>query len=311
MGRFLAGFTQLFADHHTSGTNLHPHRTMKSLVPPLLLPALVLVFTPALVRGDEALRAALTHHASFDTGFDADFSKGDPACYLRAGDGLVPCEESDDLKLVPDAGRFGGALWFPRKAAVRPLYQQAGILDYDSDEWSATLSLWLRLSPDEDLEPGYCDPIQIVGDSTDKGFIFLEWSKDHTPRLFRYAIRPQIELWNPDRLGWEEVPHEKRPMVELGETPFSRERWTHAAFTLDRINTGKEASGTLYLDGEPQGKIEGFDLTFGWDPDAVRLVLGAAYVGYLDDLAVFDRVLDDEEIRRLYRLENGVADLHR
>jgi hypothetical protein len=259
---------------------------------------------------NESLKKALVMHASFDKGFEADFSTGDAACYLKAGNEWVSCVESDDLKLVPAGGRFGGAIHFPRKGMARPAYRGEGILGYHPDNWSATVSLWLRLTPDEDLEPGYCDPIQIVGDDTKKGFIFLEWSKDHTPRYFRYAIRPLIDLWDPEGLGWEVVPEAGRPMVQLKEAPFSRDRWTHAVFTLDQINAGKgKSSGALYLDGKRQGKIEGHDLTFGWDPKAVMLILGASYVGHLDDLAIFNRALSDEEVTRLHALENGVAEL--
>ena len=40
------------------------------------------------------------------------------------------------------------------------------------------------------------------------------------------------------------------------------------------------------------------------------LVLGAAYVGYQDDLAVFDRPLTDAEVEHVYGLKNGVRDLY-
>ena len=36
------------------------------------------------------------------------------------------------------------------------------MLNYNDRNWSATVSVWLRLDPDKDLEPGYCDPVQIV-----------------------------------------------------------------------------------------------------------------------------------------------------
>jgi hypothetical protein len=261
-------------------------------------------------RPEDWLRASLALNASFDHGFDADFSRGDKACYLKASAGLVPCVESEELKLVPEGGRHGGAVHFPKKGTTRPTFRGEGVLGYNDKEWSTSVSLWLKLTPDEDLEPGYCDPIQIVGDDTKKGFIFLEWSKDHSPRYFRYAIRPRIELWDPEGLGWEVVPEPRRPMVQLKTAPFSRDRWTHAVFTLDRINAGKDVNaGSLYLDGKKQGEIKGFDLTFGWDPAAVMLVLGAAYVGQIDDLAVFDRVISDQEVKALYGLEKGVADL--
>jgi hypothetical protein len=277
---------------------------------PSLLLALSLVL-PSAAFSDEALLKSLVFHASFDEGYDADFSKGDPVAYVKTSEGLQPVpEENEDVLVAADAGKFGGALWFPQKGSLRPSYRGEGVLGYNAKDWNATVSLWLSISPDEDLEPGYCDPIQVVGDDTKKGFIFLEWSKDHSPRYFRYAIRPLIELWDPEGLGWEVVPEEKRPMVQLKRAPFSNERWTHAVFTIERINAGKEVSGgTLYLDGQRQGRIENFDLTFGWDPSAVTLVLGAAYVGYLDEVSVFDRVLSGEEVARLHALENGVTPL--
>lgn len=275
------------------------------------LPLLLLIFLPPFVQADEALAKALVFHASFDESYDADFSKGDPVAYVKSAEGIVPVpEEVEDVLIAPEAGKFGGALWFPAKGATRPSFKGEGVLGYNAKDWSATVSLWLSVTPDEDLEPGYCDPIQIIGDDTKKGFIFLEWSKDHTPRYFRYAIRPRIELWDPEGLGWEVVPEEKRPMVQLKSAPFSRDLWTQAVFTLERINAGTgTAAGSLYLDGKLQGRIENFDLTFGWDPASVMLVLGASYVGYLDDLAVFNRVLTADEVARLHGLEGGVASL--
>jgi hypothetical protein len=277
-----------------------------------LFPCLVLLLCPAALAADPVapLREALTLHASFDQGFEADFSRGDKACWIRQGKAFVPATESAELRLAPKAGRFGGALHFPKKGAVRPQFAGPGVLGYNDRSWSATVSVWLRLTPDEDLEPGYCDPVQIVGDDGKKGFIFLEWSKDETPRFFRLAVRPLLHLWNPDNAAWDQIPVAKRPMVQLAKAPFSRERWTHVAFTLDRLNDkAAKPTASLYLDGEPQGAIRDWDLTLGWDPAKVALVLGAAYLGHMDDLAVFDRALAPAEVEALFKLDNGVADL--
>ncbi|MEY2880584.1 MAG: hypothetical protein RLZZ15_2964 [Verrucomicrobiota bacterium] len=257
-----------------------------------------------------ALARALTFHASFDAGLDADFSRGDRACYVRTKTGLVPAALNDELKLAPGDGRFGGALHFPKKGNTRPLFQDGGALGYNATGWSATVSVWLRLDPDKDLEPGYCDPVQIVGDDSKKGFIFLEWSKDETPRFFRFAIRPLFEIWNPTNVQWGDLAFDKRPMVQVARAPFSRTAWTHAVFTLENLNNkSAKAAGRLWLNGQLQGAIENWDLTFGWKPDAAQLVLGAAYVGHLDDLAVFDRALTDAEVKQLMLLKNGVRDL--
>ena len=185
------------------------------------------------------------------------------------------------------------------------------MLNYNDKNWCTTVSVWLRLDPDRDLAPGYCDPVQIIGDDLNKGFIFLEWSKDETPRFFRFAVRPLFHIWNPTSVAWADIPFEKRPMVQVTRAPFSREDWTHVVFSVENINDKQKSPvGRLHLNGRPQGKIENWDLTFGWDPAQVQLVLGAAYVGYLDDLAVFNRTLTDAEVKRLHGLKNGARELH-
>ncbi|MCO6458049.1 MAG: LamG domain-containing protein [Pirellulaceae bacterium] len=258
-----------------------------------------------------SLSRALTMHASFDAGLAADFSRGDKKCYVVQGRELVPAEPTAEVRLASDAGRFGGALHFTRKNNFRPAFKDAGVLGYNDTNWNATVSVWLRLTPDEDLEPGYCDPVQIVGDDGRKGFIFLEWSKDETPRYFRYAIRPLFHIWNPDNVQWADIPFDKRPMVQVERAPFSRDAWTHVVFTLENINhKSQRPAGRLYLNGELRGAIENWDLTFGWDPNQVLLVLGAAYVGHLDDLAVFNRPLTSAEVKQLYQLKQGVRELH-
>lgn len=271
--------------------------------------AIVLCMASPLIAQD-ALKSSLTFHASFDSSLDADFSKGDKACVIKKGKDLVPCVPNDEVKIVAGAGKFGGCLHFPKKGTTRPQFSGVNVLGYNDRSWSSTVSVWLKLTPDQDLEPGYCDPVQIVGDDGKKGFIFLEWSKDETPRYFRYAIRPLFHIWNPMNVQWADIPFDKRPMVQVERAPFSRDAWTHVVFTLSNINdkTAKP-SGSLYLNGKLQGRIENWDLTFGWDPAQVALVLGASYVGHLDDLATFDRALTAAEVERLFKLDGGAGNL--
>ena len=55
--------------------------------------------------------------------------------------------------------------------------------------------------------------------------------------------------------------------------------------------------------------VPGIDVV-GPIPDAVQLVLGASYVGHMDDLAVFNRALTDVEVKVLNGLKTGVRELH-
>ena len=265
--------------------------------------------SPAIAAELAPLRSALTLHASFDGKFDADFSRGDRTLYFTGGGTSGAAKETDVIKVSADGGRFGGALLVTKKNPVRPFFKGPGAIDYKAANWSGTVAVWLKLTPDEDLEPGYCDPVQIVGGDAKKGFIFLEWSKDETPRHFRFAIRPLFEIWNPKNQDWAKMTDAERPMVALHRAPFARTRWTHAVFTFDRLNAGKAGVGKLYLDGKPQGAIKDWDLTFGWEPDKVQLVLAAAYVGGIDDLAVFDRALSEREVAQVFALPDGIRAL--
>ena len=257
----------------------------------------------------QPLRQALTLHASFDRGLDADFSRGDPKIKFAGVPKGQPAGPGESITIAPGAGRFGGAMHVTKKYPIRPYYAGPGAIDYNPADWSGSVSVWLRLTPDEDLEPGYCDPVQIIGDDSKKGFMFLEWSKDEKPRHFRYAIRPLVEIWNPRGLDWAKMTDAERPMVALHTAPFSRDRWTHVVFTFHRVNTGKSARGELFLDGESRGVIRDWDLRFGWQAEKVQLVLAAAYVGQMDDLAVFDRALTASEVAQLFALKNGIRDL--
>ena len=260
--------------------------------------ALILVLASARVGCAEPsddskreLARALTFHASFDESLAADFSVGDKACYDLQGAKASPAKLTDDVVLVPAGGRFGGGLKFKRKNALRPAFKDGGVLGYNDKSWSTTVSVWLRLDPDKDLEPGYCDPVQIVGDDSKKGFIFLEWSKDETPRYFRYAIRPLFaDLESDERGVGPDSVREAADGAGGAGAVFARRvdaRGVHAWRT--RTTSRKTQRGRLYINGERQGQIENWDLTFGWNPERVMLVLGAAYVGEMDDLAVFNR----------------------
>ncbi len=283
---------------------------MKHFLFVLLLSTSVLL---SIVRAEKSadLKSALTFHASFDKEVNADFSLGDSISYLRQGKENVPTKLNEELKISQGTGKFGNSLWFVKKGNTRPQFNGAKILNYNEKNWSSSTSVWLKLDPDKDLEPGYCDPVQIVGNDYKKGFIFLEWSKDESPRFFRFAIRPLFSIWNPTNVQWADIPFEKRPMVQVKNAPFSKEIWTHVVFSFENINNkNAKPLGKLHINGKLQGKIENWDLTFGWDPAQVSLVLGAAYVGHMDDLALFNRALSDEEVQKIFELKNGVSELY-
>lgn len=261
---------------------------------------------------DTDLRDALLLEATFDRGPDADFAVGDPKLYTApTGDRSQARPGLPDGDLVIHAkgeGRRGGALHFTKKMKPVVFFRGDKNLGYKSDGWSGAVSFWLRLDPDQDLEPGYCDPLQFVAQGWDEGNMFVEFSKDHTPRHFRYAILPVKKTWNPANRGWEEIPDNERPMVPVTAPPFTRDRWTHVVFCFGNINSGrKDGWGRLYLDGAEKGAFKDWPIVFNWDVSKSALTIGLSTIGWFDELAVFNRPLTDAEVRTLRDLQGGVS----
>lgn len=254
----------------------------------------------------EALKDSLTLYASFDKGLNADYAGGDKTIYGAASGNRMAqapagLPEGGAVQVARGVGVTGDALKFTRKSSSVMFFKGPGNFVYQPTNWNGTVSFWLKLDPDRDLQPGYCDPIQLSAGNWHNGVFFAEFSKDETPRHFRFAMRPLEKIYNPKNLGWEAIPAKDRPMVQVEKPPFSREKWTHVAFTFENANTGeKNGVGKLYLDGQPAGAFPNWDLTVQWKQDEVVIIIGASYVGLFDDLALFDRALTAAEVTRLY-----------
>ena len=40
-------------------------------------------------------------------------------------------------------------------------FRAAGNMPYARSAWDGTVSFWLSVDPERDLQPGFCDPVQI------------------------------------------------------------------------------------------------------------------------------------------------------
>ena len=263
-----------------------------------------------------SLATAVTFYASFDDGVTADLAKGDPRLYTvlaaRPQEVTRPgLHTGPVVSLAADQGLAGGALRFSKKDAKRVYFKAARNLDYRRQGWAGTVSLWLRLDPEEDLEPGYCDPIQITPRKWNDGAFFVDFDKEGDPRDFRLGAFADFAAWNPDNKPLAEIPQNKRPLLPVKSPPFGREKWTHVAFTWSDFNNGDtRAVATLYLDGERQGRIANWNQRFTWaDDEECRIQIGINYIGLFDELACFSRALSTDEIGQLYRLRGGLGQL--
>ncbi|WP_009961889.1 LamG-like jellyroll fold domain-containing protein [Verrucomicrobium spinosum] len=262
-----------------------------------------------------ALRPHIVLAASFDHGVDADHAAGDgrvfhasTATRLDKQPGL-PVEGW--VQRLPDGGRSGGMLAFTRKMKPVVFFEGGPNIAHSPSNWHGTVSFWLKLDPEKDLEPGYCDPLQLVGQAWDAGHMFAEFSKDHTPRRFRFAIRPVKQLWNPANVKWEDSTEKPRLMSECLAPPFRRDRWTHVVMTFTGVNVkGKEAEGVLYLDGKEVGRFRREQI-LDWEAARSALTIGVSYVGGFDELLVLNRALTPNEVVALHQSTDSVAELAR
>lgn len=272
--------------------------------------ALLLASAPG---GSQDLGEALLFHAGFDGSAEADFGAGDRALYHGLGTPLKEAKPGlpETVEVVRDGGRFGGALRFSKKIKPVVFYKAARHVAWTERDFQGTVSFWMQLDPEKDLEPGYCDPIQLTDKKWDDSCFFVDFDKGGSPRLFRLGVFSNIKEWNPKGVKWDQFPEAERPWVVVKRHPFARGRWTHVCFTWERFNGGRDdAVARLYLDGALQGEVRG-KKTYSWDLNKAAIVLGMNYVGLYDDLAVFGRPLTADEVGALGRLEGGVRSLHR
>jgi len=283
-----------------------------------LLPALVLLGGCATggTQPNANLRHALTFHASFDRGLDADFAVGDGV--LRHAPSMSKQAEAkpglpatDEVQLARDAGRFGHALRFTKKKSPMPFFRAAKNVPYRTHDWSGTVSFWLSVDPAGELEPGFCDPIQITPRAWNDACFFVEFEKLTNDIPFRLGVYPDLKVWNPNNKKWADITAAEKPLVAASTTPFARGKWTHVAVTFENFNTGRDDGiARLYLDGLPAASLGPRRQTFTWEEDKSLIMLGLSYIGLWDELAIFNRALSVEEIRHLHSLKNGVRDLH-
>jgi hypothetical protein len=287
--------------------------TLRNLLFVLLVGSLPFlgVLTPAAhAQESPEWSRALTLFVPFDQTLDARFAKGDPrimtASSMARTDGR-PGNHRPDAKLLPAAGRHGGCLRITANNPQVIYYAGEKNIDWRPDDWSGTLSLWMRLDPQVDLAPGFADPIQITDKKWDDASLFLDFSKDEVPRHFRLGIFADFRFWNPDNIPYEKLPPARRPMVVVEKPPFRKEGWTHVVATWSHYNTANpEAKAVLYLDGKPQGTLPGRQ-TLGWNPPKTAIMLALSYIGDLDELALFDRDLTAAEVRQLFELPHGLT----
>ncbi|MFN7544853.1 MAG: LamG domain-containing protein [Acidobacteriota bacterium] len=232
-------------------------------------------------------KAAHTFKASLDKGVDADFAKGDQAIYFAPS-------YKDLSTAVKGLGQApvaleNGALRFKSKHTTALFYR----IRNNVNPTEGTISFKLKLDPALDLPPDYVDPIQFTDKAYNDSAIWVDFTRDDKPRLFRLGVFGELKAWNPNNLPPDKNPKFDQRLVAVKNPPFSRQRWTHVVITY------KTGSASLYLDGKLQGNSSPITEPFTWNLDQATIRLGVNYAGLFDDLSVYNRVLTPAEIAKL------------
>lgn len=259
---------------------------------------------------EKSLKSALTFHASFDGKTDAAFALGDPKVYTaptyKAQMEAKPGIDSPDVETARGEGRFGDALRFTKKNTRAIFYKAQKNVAFDAKNWSGTISFWLKLDPDQDLAPGFCDPIQVTDKAYNDSAIWVDFTKDDKPRHFRLGVFGDLKAWNPQNLPADKFPAFEKRLVVVKQTPFTRSEWSHIVITYEKLGSGAGV-GKLYLNGKLQGASSGIGEPFQWDMALGALRLGVNYVGLFDELSVFNRPLSEKEVRELHSMKKSLV----
>ncbi|WP_298896436.1 LamG domain-containing protein [uncultured Psychroserpens sp.] len=255
----------------------------------------------------KTLKDHVLFYSSFDGKASADIAIGDAQIYTaesyknttNAKAGL----HDSNVVLAKGKGLVGDAIHFKEAKTSAIFYKAYKNVGYSSTSWSGTISFWLRLDPNKELASHYCDPICITDSKWSDAGLWVDFT-DHNPRQFRYGAMGDLAVWDPNNDS-DDTDWNKRT-VTVNPAPFQSKTWTHVAMVFSKVNTKTKSEFKLYLNAKIQGVIKDINDPFTWEPKNGKIMLGLGYIGFMDELAVFDKALSPDEIKTVYELKSGL-----
>jgi hypothetical protein len=178
------------------------------------------------------LSTALTFHASFDQGPNADFALGDNQLYTAKNE-----QDTDDVELSPGItdsslsiakgeGKYGDALAFTRPSDKFLSYKAERNVTYSHEKFQGTASFWMRLDPAE-IGGQYADPFQLTDKNFSDDCIWIDFTKNDTPSDFRMGVFGDQNEWDTKKLRANSQEFFWR-LAKITEPPFAKANTLHA-----------------------------------------------------------------------------------
>ena len=253
---------------------------------------------------ESELRKSLLFYASYDSSTTADYAKGDPVLYNAPSRAQLDAAAHNlnfatSVKLVADNGKYGGALEFKDNLIPVVFYKADKNVNFQPQNWSGTISFWLKVDPDQDLSKSYVDPIQITETGHRDAAIWADFTPTNKKRMFRLGVSGDEIYWSSDDkdIATKGFYHRVRGILD---PPFSGDVWTHVAITHDKLGSGN-GSANLYLNGILAVTHSPIKDPFTWEYNNANIYLGLRYSGLIDELVIFDREISATEVNYIYK----------
>ncbi|WP_420322568.1 LamG domain-containing protein [Flagellimonas sp.] len=274
----------------------------------LSISRLTLFFVTGIVfTQSKPLKDHVLFYSSFDGKSSADIAMGDAMIYTAKNYKETANAEiglkDPNVVLAKGKGLTGDAIHFKEAKTSAVFYKAYKNVGYSKESWSGTISFWLRLDPNKDLAPSYCDPICVTDSQWNDAGLWVDFT-DHNPRRFRLGAMGDIAVWDPNNDS-DETDWNKRTVM-VNPSPFQSKTWTHVAIVFSNVNTETKSTFKLYLNGSFMGVVKDVNDPFTWEYEKAKIMLGLGYIGLMDELAIFNKPLDSSEVRAIFELKKGI-----
>lgn len=257
-------------------------------------------------RAEQQVLNAVLLYASFDDAVRGDRGVGRLLMGTRSGPPGDPARQQFRLgypgeayRIAAGAGISGGALEggdvLPESG--RMFFPGDGHLAFRQGGWGGAVQFWLKTDPDKILKTPFCDPVQITSKSAHDGGLWIDFP-DEKPRSMRMGMFPGLAA------GEKPIPESapNAPLIHVPRIGFRQTDWHHIVMTWENFDTGRpDAHALLYVDGKLAGERKDEPIALAWNLSRVGIFVAVNYIGLLDELATFDRLLTPEEVALLHR----------